>query len=100
MARPAIAISIVLMITSPVLAQNLLFNPGFDTADQLDGWTCTSSDGLASWSSEDRSGSPVSGSMQHDVDGAANNAKVWCASMRPGHRVEGLCRFGVALLAG
>ncbi len=89
MARPAIAISIVLMITSPVLAQNLLFNPGFDTADQLDGWTCTSSDGLASWSSEDRSGSPVSGSMQHDVDGAANNARIWCHQCVPVTELEG-----------
>ncbi len=29
------------------------------------------------------SGSPDSGSMQHDVDGAADNAKVWCAQCVP-----------------
>ena len=83
MARLTIAVSIVLIITPPVLAQNLLVNPGLDTADQLTGWTCTSSDGLASWSTEDRSESPVSGSMQHDVDGVANNARVWCRQCVP-----------------
>jgi len=71
------------MITSPVVAQNLLVNPGFDNPDLLTDWTCTSGDGLASWSTEDQSGSPDSGSMQHDVDGAANNAKIWCTQCVP-----------------
>jgi hypothetical protein len=78
MARFTIAFSIALMITSPVIAQNLLVNPGFDDPDQLDGWTCTTSDGIAFWSPDDHAGSVGSGSMQHEVSGTTDDLRVRC----------------------
>ena len=79
MARVAIAISIVLVITSPAVAQNLLVNPGFDDPDQLDGWTCTTNDGgIAVWSPEDHQGSTGSGSMEHEVSAAIDDRWVRC----------------------
>ncbi len=66
-------------LSSPAVAQNLLVNPGFDLADQLDGWICTTTDGTATWSSLDRQTSAVSGSMQHDVLALADNGKVRCS---------------------
>ncbi len=78
MVRATIIATITVLITVPALAQNLFVNPGFDIPDQLNGWTCTSSDGVPSWSPEDRMGSPSSGSLMHDVTAAVNNKTVWC----------------------
>ncbi len=83
MDKGTIIIAAVVMFAAPATAQNFLVNPGFDAADQLDGWTCSTFDGVATWNAEDRNGSPDSGSMQHDVDGAANNAKVRCEQCVP-----------------
>jgi len=83
MVRSTIIVAVAILITVPALAQNLLVNPGFDVADQLNGWTCTTSYGVASWSSEDRLGSSESGSLVHDVTAALNNKTVWCVQCVP-----------------
>jgi len=71
------------LIALPVAAQNLLVNPGFDNVDQLNGWTCSTANGIASWSPEDRAGSATSGSMQHDVTATSNNRYLWCSQCVP-----------------
>lgn len=83
MARLTIAVSIVLMITSSVFAQNLLVNPGFDNPDLLNGWTCSTTYGQANWITTDRLGAPTSGSMEHFVTGGSNNLAVSCTQCVP-----------------
>jgi len=83
MTRLAIAFSIVLMITSPVVAQNLLVNPGFDNPDLLTGWACSTIHGQANWVAADRLGVPTSGSMEHFVTGGSNNLTVSCLQCVP-----------------
>ena len=83
MVRSTIVISIAIMITSPALAQNLLVNPGFDVPDQLNGWTCTTTDGIAYWSPDDRLGSAGSGSMEHEVSGTSDDDRVRCSQCVP-----------------
>jgi hypothetical protein len=81
--RTVIIVAITVLSAAPALAQNLLVNPGFDDADQLDGWTCTSDHGVASWSTEDRGGSAISGSMMHDVTATSNNRWLGCRQCVP-----------------
>ena len=76
-------IAFVVLSTTIAGAQNLLVNPGFDQASQLTGWSCTSTYGTATWSSDDRSGAPGSGSVQHDMDNSTNNRSMWCAQCVP-----------------
>lgn len=83
MRRVVIVTIVALVLASPAAAQNLLVNPGLDTADQLDGWTCSVVHGDASWNSQDRSQSPTSGSMQQDVTSNANNRDVSCEQCVP-----------------
>lgn len=83
MSRLTVAISIALAATSPVAAQNLLVNPGFDDPDQLDGWTCTTTDGIAVWSPEDRQSSAGSGSMEHEVSATTDDRWVRCSQCVP-----------------
>ncbi len=83
MVRTVIIVAITVLSAAPALAQNLLVNPGFDDADQLDGWTCTSDHGVASWSTEDRGGSAISGSMMHDVTATSNNRWLGCRQCVP-----------------
>lgn len=83
MARLAVAFSIALVITTPVVAQNLLVNPGFDDPDQLNGWICVTDDGIAVWSTEDHEGSPGSGSMEHEVSAASDDKWVRCSQCVP-----------------
>lgn len=88
MARLTIVFSIVLVASSPVVAQNLLVNPGFDDPDQLDGWTCTTNDGgIAVWSLEDHHGSMSSGSMEHEVSALTDDRWVRCAQCVPAHQL-------------
>lgn len=77
------AIVIAVLSAVPVGAQNLLVNPGFDVANQLDGWTCTATSGTATWSPDDRSGVPTSGAMQHDVSAGTVNQLVSCHQCVP-----------------
>lgn len=79
MTKPAIIVSIVVMISSPIVADNLLVNPNFDDPDQLDGWTCTTNYGTAVWSPEDLAGSIGSGSMEHHVAAGSDNQSVRCS---------------------
>jgi len=83
MPRVVIVTIAALVLASPAAAQNILVNPGLDTADQLDGWTCNVIQGDASWNSQDRSQSPTSGSMQQDVTSNANNRDVSCEQCVP-----------------
>ena len=83
MARLTITVSIVLIFTSPVFAQNLLVNPGFDIPDLLTGWTCSTTHGQAAWIANDRLGEPTSGSMEHFVIGGSNNLIVTCSQCVP-----------------
>lgn len=83
MIRTTIAIFVVLILSSPLLAQNLLVNPGFDTPDQLTGWTCLETHGEANWIPYDRLGSPSSGSMEHFVTGDANHQFIDCQQCVP-----------------
>ncbi|MGE0639924.1 MAG: hypothetical protein AB7G12_08165 [Thermoanaerobaculia bacterium] len=53
--------TVAILLATPVAAQNLIPNPGFDT--DLSGWT----GGPAVWSPEDQSGDPGSGSARVDV---------------------------------
>ena len=71
------------VIAGPAMAQNLLVNPGFDATDQLSGWTCTTTNGVATWSPDDRLDSPTSGSIQHDVTATADNRHVRCSQCVP-----------------
>jgi hypothetical protein len=73
-----VAIGIAVLSAAPASAQNLLVNPGFDVADQLDGWTCTLTYGTATWNAEDRQAQTTSGSMQHDVNAWVDSQKVRC----------------------
>lgn len=79
MGRITIIAAAAILLAMPAIAQNLLVNPGFSLADQLTGWTCTTTNGLASWSALDRLNTPDSGSMQHDTASPSNNAYMWCA---------------------
>ena len=79
MRRVVIVTIVALVLALPAAAQNLLVNPGLDTADQLDGWICNEVNGTASWNAQDRLDSPTSGSMQHDVTSSSSNRAVWCA---------------------
>ena len=83
MVRVAVVIAIAIFSALPLAAQNLLVNPGFDNVDQLDGWSCSTANGNATWSPEDRSGSATSGSMQHDVTAASDNRYLWCNQCVP-----------------
>lgn len=83
MVRLTIAAALVLLIAGPAFTQNLLTNPGFDDANQLAGWTCNTIHGDLTWSSEDRSGSTTSGSMQHDLSAAGNNLDLSCSQCVP-----------------
>lgn len=83
MVRSTLCLAIAVIVTAPVSAQNLLVNPGFDVPDQLTGWTCTTTSGVASWSMVDRLGSPTSGSMQHDVSADADDRSVRCTQCVP-----------------
>ena len=94
MVRSTIIVAIAVLITMPALAQNLLVNPGFDEPDQLNGWICTTSHGVPSWSPEDRTGSPSSGSLLHDVTAAFNNKTVWCVQCVPVDALRGYVASG------
>jgi len=83
MTRLAIALSVVLMITSPVVAQNLLVNPGFDNPDLLNGWTCSTTYGQANWITNDRLGAPTSGAMEHFISAPTINEAVFCIQCIP-----------------
>ena len=83
MARLTIAASIMLIFTSPVFAQNLLVNPGFDNPDLLTGWTCSTTHGQANWIADDRLGAPTSGAMEQFVTGGSNNLTVACVQCVP-----------------
>jgi len=83
MKRVATVLALLFVAVAPVFGQNLLENPGFDVPDQLDGWSCTSANGVAAWNSEDRRGSPGSGSVQHDVSASANNRTINCSQCVP-----------------
>jgi len=83
MARLTIAVSIVLTFASPLVAQNLLVNPGFDNPDLLTGWTCSTTYGQAQWIPDDRLGAPTSGAMEHFVTGGSNNLTVSCLQCVP-----------------
>ena len=92
MVRSTLCLAIAVIVTAPVSAQNLLDNPGFDVPDQLTGWTCTTTSGVASWSTEDRMGSPTSGSMQHDVSADVDDQWLRCSQCVP---VGGFIVFGI-----
>lgn len=83
MLRKTLIVGSILMAAGPVFAQNLLVNPGFDDPDQLTGWTCDETSGVASWSSQDSLGSMISGSMEHNVAASYNNATVKCSQCVP-----------------
>ena len=83
MARSTVIVAIAVLIVSSTSAQNLLTNPGFDVADQLIGWSCSSTDGLATWISDDRLGAPTSGAMQHFVNAPLLNGQVACIQCLP-----------------
>ncbi len=83
MVRSTIIVTIAVLIASPALAQNLLVNPGFDVADQLDGWTCRTTYGTALWSPEDQLGSVGSGSMEHEVSATSDSQSVRCSQCVP-----------------
>lgn len=83
MARVATITIVVVLIALPLTAQNLLVNPGFDNADQLTGWTCTTGYGLATWSPFDRLGSGISGSMQTDLSETTTNKAITCIQCVP-----------------
>ncbi len=83
MIRATWAFALSLVIAGPAMAQNLLVNPGFDATDQLSGWTCTTTNGVATWSPDDRLDSPTSGSIQHDVTATADNRHVRCSQCVP-----------------
>ena len=78
MLKITLVVGSVLMVAGSVFAQNLLVNPGFDEPDQLTGWTCNETFGVASWSSHDSLGLPGSGSMQHHVAAMDPNKTVAC----------------------
>ena len=83
MRREAWIVVLAVSIAAGATADNLLVNPGFDTVDQLNGWTCDSTYGGATWSAEDRLGSPASGSMQHDIAAPADSQRVRCSQCVP-----------------
>jgi hypothetical protein len=83
MNRLPIALAVMMLAAVPGSAQNLLVNPGFDVADQLNGWSCSSSNGSASWSSDDRLGDPTSGSVQHDLASSSNPQSMSCNQCVP-----------------
>lgn len=83
MTRLTIVVSIVLIFASPLFAQNLLVNPGFDNPDLLTGWTCSTIHGQANWIPDDRMGEPTSGSMEHFVTAGSNNLTVSCLQCVP-----------------
>lgn len=83
MVRIAVITAVVVLIAIPLTAQNLLVNPGFDNADLIDNWICTMSNGVTSWSAEDRIGSTASGSMRHDVSAASDNQTITCSQCVP-----------------
>ncbi len=83
MVRVAALTIVASLIVLPLTAQNLLVNPGFDNTDQLDDWTCTISNGVASWSAEDLFGSTTSGSMRHDVSAGSDNQTIVCRQCVP-----------------
>lgn len=83
MIRAVVAASAAILISFPLAAQNRLVNPGFDEADQLNGWSCFTTQGAVTWSTEDRAISTSSGSMQHDVTSSSSNQKVWCTQCIP-----------------
>jgi len=83
MIRISCALALSLVTAGPAMAQNLLVNPGFDVPDQLTGWICTTSHGVATWSPDDRLGSPISGSMQNDVTATEDNRNVRCSQCVP-----------------
>ncbi len=83
MVRVAVITAVVVLIALPLTAQNLLVNPGFDEADQLDDWTCTTTYGVTSWSTEDHLESTASGSMQIDLSETSINRLVTCSQCVP-----------------
>jgi len=83
MLRKTLIIGSLLMAAGPVFSQNLLVNPGFDEPDQLTGWTCVETFGVASWSAIDSLGLAGSGSMQHDVAAAFDGRYVACRQCVP-----------------
>lgn len=83
MLRVAAITTVVLVVALPLAAQNLLVNPGFDDTDQLSGWTCITTYGLSTWSTDDRLASATSGSMQHDVSADSTNRSVFCRQCIP-----------------
>jgi hypothetical protein len=83
MRKTVFIIGSLVLAAGQVFAQNLLVNPGFDDPDQLQGWTCTMTDGQATWSADDRLGSPDSGSMEHNVAATSNNQTMRCHQCVP-----------------
>ncbi|MGB5160801.1 MAG: hypothetical protein WBP10_13035 [Thermoanaerobaculia bacterium] len=83
MIRATWAFALSLVMAGPAMTQNLLVNPGFDVSDQLAGWTCTTNNGVTTWSPDDRLVSPTSGSMQNDVTATDDNRNVRCSQCVP-----------------